>query len=254
MSGDLIREGDMVAILMHDDKSTNIVKVRGEQKIGKMRLNMKPLIGHPFESVFEIRDKTIIRVVDDPDFLEKAFDEVQTPGSGDNSTFIDTNTAQKLDFEDIQELKDSGATGIDIMKSLIANSETWGAKNEFAQQKWLQRKSRKYMRRFRVCKSTPALLCEVTFNKNMGHTCGLRGDSLAQVLSHGGVYAGARVLVCETTLGLVVGSIAYRMRGHGRILSVLYMSTHLYHSLSYMYAVVHRPAASPRVRRAHESQ
>lgn len=41
----------------------------------------------------------------------------------------------------------------------------------------------------------------------------MRWDSLAQILSHGNVYAGARVLVFESVVGLVVGSAAYRMRG-----------------------------------------
>lgn len=218
----MIQEGDTVVIRMHDDKSSHFLRVRGEQKIGKLRIPMKPLIGHPFESVFELQDKVIVRVKDDPAFLEKAFDEVGNGIGigGNNSSYVDTNTAQKLSDIDIQALKDSGATGVDIMKSLIANSETWKEKTEFAQQKWLTRKSRKYLRRFRVCKSTPSLLCDVMFNKSNDNICSLRGDSLAQILSHGGVYPGARVLVCESTLGLISGSAAYRMRGVGRILSL----------------------------------
>jgi Gcd10p family len=44
--------------------------------------------------------------------------------------------AQKMNDEDIRSMRESGATGIDIMKSLIANSDTWSVKTEFAQQKW----------------------------------------------------------------------------------------------------------------------
>jgi tRNA (adenine-N(1)-)-methyltransferase non-catalytic subunit len=215
----MIKEGDVVVIRMHDDKSSCVLKVRGEQKIGRARVKTRPLIGHPYESVFELRDKDIVRVEDDPAFLDKAF-ETQTQGLGNNSLYVDTNTAQKLNDIDIQSMKQSGATGIDIMKSLIANSDTWADKTEFAQQKWLTRKSKKYMRRFRVCRSTPALMCEALYNKQNASICGLRSDTLAQMMSHGGVYAGARVLVCDSTFGLVVGSIAYRMRGHGRILSL----------------------------------
>jgi tRNA (adenine-N(1)-)-methyltransferase non-catalytic subunit len=222
----MIQENDYVVIRWHDDKSSHVIKVRGEQKLGKTRLSVKPLIGQPYESVFELRDKVLVRVDDDPAFLDRTFDEVGAAAAGDatksinNSSYVDSNTAQKLDDGDIQEMRDSGATGVDIMKSLIANSETWSAKTEFAQQKWLMRKSRKYLRRFRVCRSTPSLMCDVLFNKSSDNICGLRGDSLAQVLSHGGVYAGARALVFDTTLGLVVGAVAYRMRGNGRILSI----------------------------------
>lgn len=216
----MISEGDFVVIKWHDDKSTSILRVRGEQKLGKLRVPTKPLIGHPYESVFELRDKVILKVEDDPGFLEKVFDDLQSSCEGNNSSYVDSNSAQRLSDEDIRGMKDSGATGIEIMKSLIANSETWSVKTEFAQQKWLSRKSRKYLRRFRACKTTPSLMCEVLFNKNSENICGLRGDAVAQVLSHGGVYAGARVLVCDTTLGLVAGAIAYRMRGFGRILSI----------------------------------
>jgi hypothetical protein len=42
-------------------------------------------------------------------------------GKGDNRGYVDTNTAQKLASSDIQKLRDSGASGADIIKSLIAN-------------------------------------------------------------------------------------------------------------------------------------
>ena len=91
----MIDEGDTVIIRMHDDTSSNVLRVKGEQKFGKLRVNMKPLIGHPYESVFELRDKEIVRVVDDPGFLDKAFDEINSTtavGGGDNSSYVDTNT------------------------------------------------------------------------------------------------------------------------------------------------------------------
>jgi hypothetical protein len=47
----------------------------------------------------------------------------------------------------------------------------------------------------------------------------MRSDKLAQILSHGGVYAGAKVLVFESVVGLVVASLAYRMDGCGMILA-----------------------------------
>jgi hypothetical protein len=47
----------------------------------------------------------------------------------------------------------------------------------------------------------------------------MRSDKLAQILSHGGVHAGSKVLVFESVIGLVVGSLAYRMDGRGEILA-----------------------------------
>ena len=63
---------------------------------------------------------------------------------GDNSFYVDTNTAQKLKDCDINELKNSGLTGGEIIKTLIENSETFKTKTDFAQEKWIKRKEKKY--------------------------------------------------------------------------------------------------------------
>ena len=63
--------------------------------------------------------------------------------SGDNRSFSDTNTAQKLTDSDIHQLRDQGASAKDIITSLITNSETWGNKTEFSQEKWLMKKQKK---------------------------------------------------------------------------------------------------------------
>ena len=47
--------------------------------------------------------------------------------------------------------------------------------------------------------------------------CGLRWDTLAQMLSFSGLHAGSRALVFDGVLGLVVGACAYRMRGRGTV-------------------------------------
>lgn len=139
---------------------------------------------------------------------------------GGNKNFNDTNTAQKIDHNDIEKLKRSGASGSDIIKALMANSDTFNSKTTFSQAKWIKRKRMKYCLRFRVIKSSPMSLCEVYHNKSTTKIGNLRWDTLAQVLSHGGVYANSKVLVFDSALGLVVGAIAYRMRGFGKISAI----------------------------------
>jgi hypothetical protein len=48
----------------------------------------------------------------------------------------------------------------------------------------------------------------------------MRADTLSLILSQGSISAGKRVLIFDGAIGMVVGSAAYRMRGHGRILGV----------------------------------
>jgi tRNA (adenine-N(1)-)-methyltransferase non-catalytic subunit len=237
-TNDVIKLGDTVVVRMHDDKSTSMLKVQGDQKICRSKVSTKNLVGAPYGSVFQITsDRNLTLVKDDieeeeeEELLDISLPEgidVSSSSSkiiideilkGDNRSYIDSNTAQKLTTADIQKLKDSGASGQQIIQSLIANSDTWASKTEFAQEKWLKRKAKKYVKVMRIVKSCPATICEVYHTKNKEKICGLRWDSLAQVLSTGGIHSGSRVLVFDSVLGLIVGSIAYRLRGKGIVLA-----------------------------------
>ena len=192
----MIEEGHTVILWLHDEHSSSFMKVEGEQKLGKSKVRATDMIGAPYGSVFEVNDRRLIRVIDTKLSLEGAF----LGGSGDNSDYIDSNTAQKLSEGDIETLKEDGASGIEIMRSLIENSDTWASKTVFAQEKWLKRKARKYVLRFRVEKCTPASLCGVYHTKSPSKICNMRWDVLAQMMHFSNVYSGARVLVIESMM------------------------------------------------------
>jgi tRNA (adenine-N(1)-)-methyltransferase non-catalytic subunit len=226
---DIIQEGDNIVIRMHDDKSALLVKVAPDQKIGKTRLSLRSLAGSPYGSIFELRNRTPERVVDE----EVDFDDVDmtmddnndkinsnTTEAGDNRNYNDTNNAQKYDNVAIEKLKDAGTSGKDIIKTLITNSDTWNSKTEFAQAKWLKRKTKKYIKRFRVVKASPTSICEVYYAKSKDKICGMRWDVMAQLLSQSGIQANSRVIVVDTMVGLMLGAVAYRLRGFGRIMAV----------------------------------
>lgn len=48
----------------------------------------------------------------------------------------------------------------------------------------------------------------------------MRWDTIAQILSFSEIHSSARVLVIESLIGLLTGSVAYRLRGQGAIASV----------------------------------
>ena len=50
----VIRAGDTVIVRMHDDKSTSMLKVLGEQKICRSKVSTKALVGAAYGSVFQI--------------------------------------------------------------------------------------------------------------------------------------------------------------------------------------------------------
>lgn len=228
---DIIQEGDSIIIRMHDDKSGLLVKVAPDQKLGKTRLSLRSLVGSPYESVFELRNRTLVRVVDEEIVFDDDDNEdmtinnneesnINTTIAGDNRNYNDTNNAQKYDNVAIEKLKEAGTSGKDIIKTLISNSDTWTSKTEFAQAKWLKRKAQKYIKRFRVVKASPTSICEVYYAKNKDKICGMRWDTMAQILSQSGIQANCRVIVFDTMVGLMLGAIAYRLRGFGRIMAV----------------------------------
>ena len=101
----------------------------------------------------------------------------------------------------------------------MENSKTWDKKTDYAE-KYLKKKKKKYLKRFRIVESTPLTLCEVYESKGRDKICAMRPDTLSHILSHSGVHAGCRALVFDGVLGLVVGTVATRMAGEGLILSL----------------------------------
>jgi len=75
---------------------------------------------------------------------------IQVSGK-DNRDLVDKNTAQKLSQEDINKMKASGASGQDIIAKLVQSSTTFSQKTAYSQQKYLKKKQRKYITRFRLC-------------------------------------------------------------------------------------------------------
>ncbi|RLN92634.1 hypothetical protein BBJ28_00020397 [Nothophytophthora sp. Chile5] len=137
---------------------------------------------------------------------------------GDNRHYADTNSAQTLRQSDIGELRESGASGQEIIQKLVENSATWDTKTEFSKQKYLKKKQQKYMPRVRFLRCTAESLCRTYRLKNPAKICNLREDSLGQILVYANIFAGGQVLVVDTCMGLVTGAIAERQGGSGRIL------------------------------------
>lgn len=153
----IVYEGDTVIVKMHDELDT-MIKINStvEQKIGKIRVDVTPIIGCSYGTIFEIRGRKLIKVdgnnmsqnegernICTPSLHPTEFGMFTNTSTGDNRSFTDTNTAQKLTDVEIHQLRDQGASAKEIISSLITNSETWNNKTEFSQEKWLMRKQKK---------------------------------------------------------------------------------------------------------------
>jgi len=63
-------------------------------------------------------------------------------------------------------------------------------------------------------------ICRAYFESKPSKICNLRTDSLAQLLSMGNIQSNSQVLIMESCIGIVVGSIAERINGIGRVINI----------------------------------
>jgi tRNA (adenine58-N1)-methyltransferase non-catalytic subunit len=138
----------------------------------------------------------------------------------DNRSLVDTNTAQRIDYNELMRMRQEGMTGASIVATMIDNSTTYPNKTAFAQTKYVLRKQLKHQPRCRLVRCHAATIIEALYWKDPKRIRNLRDDTVGQMLSYANVAAGRRVLVMESCLGLVLGAVAQRMGGYGMLFSL----------------------------------
>ncbi|KAJ2665806.1 tRNA (adenine(58)-N(1))-methyltransferase non-catalytic subunit trm6 [Coemansia sp. RSA 1199] len=216
----VVKGGDHVIIRM---PSTNakIVCVKPDTTIslGKFGSFMaNELIGQTFGHSYEIEKGGTIK----PHQLS-GFDDAEIT-EANNQKINDDPSAQKLTFEQIEELKAKGLAGDvsaqEIISSLTENNESFAKKTEFSKSKYIQRKQRKFMKSFVLLEATVYNMCDFFFVVNPTKIRGIRADSLSQVLSLSNVYSTARVLAVDDGQGLLIGALLTRISNGGLVFGV----------------------------------
>uniref|UniRef100_A0A673JIU7 tRNA (adenine(58)-N(1))-methyltransferase non-catalytic subunit TRM6 n=1 Tax=Sinocyclocheilus rhinocerous TaxID=307959 RepID=A0A673JIU7_9TELE len=138
----------------------------------------------------------------------------------DNRHIVDDGRSQKLSRDDIETLKEQGLKGQEIVQQLIDNSTTFKDKTEFAQEKYIKKKKKKYESDITILKPSTRLLAMMYHDREPGKICHLRYDTLAQILTLGNIHAGSKIIVFETCAGLVLGSVMERMGGYGSVIQM----------------------------------
>ena len=186
------------------------------------------LVGRVYGSVIEFRGRTFVNVEGDvvPSLTEWLGDEgadekVQMP-TEDNRNLVDNNSAQKLESDEITKMKREGLSGSQIITALVKHSASFADKTLFSKQKYLRKKIKKFVKRFRVERADTRTLAEGLFEKDQRKMCSLRWDSLAQILSVVNILPSSKILVLDDACGgFVSAAVAKRMgtEGEGRVLS-----------------------------------
>ncbi|XP_074658928.1 tRNA (adenine(58)-N(1))-methyltransferase non-catalytic subunit TRM6-like [Tubulanus polymorphus] len=212
-----ISENDWV--IVKKDDNLKVLKIRSERPVWmeKMKFVFDGAVGHSYGTKFEVGNGALVKFVQPNDTPESCLTDMEERKVADNRNLHDCDTNQKLSKEDIEAMRAEGLHGEAIIGKLIQNSETFDKKTEFSKEKYIKKKKKKFTKIITILKPTLRLLCEMHFNKNKTKICGMRIDSLGQILSHANVRAGSNVIVVESCGGLVLGAVLERLGGLGKV-------------------------------------
>lgn len=200
-------------------------------KIGNKRCSLRPLIGCPFGSLFQLESGSkgpylsrISAAAEGDDVNEKDAEQPNSENK-DNRSLVDNNTAQSLSGEDIDAMQREGATGDQIIEALIANSSTFGKKTLFSQEKYRRRKQKKYAPKVLLRRPFARSICEAYFKKYPVRIGFMRVDTLSLLLSFANIGAYSDVLIVDMVGGIVVGAVAERLGGNGHVCNAYFGDT-----------------------------
>ena len=107
-----------------------------------------------------------------------------------------------------------------LIDALAANNESFSSKTVFAQEKYINKKKKKHLTmKFILYECNALNITQFYFIKNRTKTLGMRVDTMSQILTLSNVHSGQQIVCVESLTGLLVGALASKMGGYGRILN-----------------------------------
>ncbi|KAK7194073.1 Gcd10p family [Novymonas esmeraldas] len=225
----LVEEDDYVFI--SGGGSTKIVQVKKDVKVRLGRSGAAlatTLIGVRYGGVCHL-DHAGKKFVESNDYPDLDITEVgDAEEVKDNRDLVDDNTNQQLSNDEVAAIRRE--KGLDeLLQTLVEKSASYGTKTNFAQEKYLRKKQKKYGTLFKVERVTVDNLAELhlpTVNPSDNlpddaRSMRLRADTVALLLHHSDVHHNSRVLLYEKTNGVLPASLLTRMSAEGRIFQIL---------------------------------
>ncbi|XP_059211676.1 tRNA (adenine(58)-N(1))-methyltransferase non-catalytic subunit TRM6 [Centropristis striata] len=212
-----IKEGDYVVLKRGDIYKAVQIQTKKKVIFEKQWFFLDNAVGQLYSSTFEIVAGGTLQ----PRMPKNTESSSDAKEAGiDNRNIVDDGKSQKLTRDDIETLKEQGLKGQEIIQQLIDNSSTFRDKTEYAQDKYIKKKKKKYENTVTILKPSCRILAMMYHGREPGKICHLRYDTLAQMLTLANIHAGSKVLVFETCAGLVLGSVMERMGGYGSVVQM----------------------------------
>lgn len=219
---------DEYAILCLPSGVRKLIQLRSDGIInmGKFGMfNVKDVLGFPYGQAFEIASEnklTPIKSMDEGVNLADLDDDEMLNGSSkDNRLLIDEANVQKLTLEQIEEMKNkAGGNEVarEIIQEMIKNHGSFDKKTAYSQEKYLDRKHKKFLRRFQInYLSSNEMLDYLYYEKEPFRIMNLSVEVLGLMMSLSNIKPGGNYLVMDETGGLIVYAMLERMGNRGTI-------------------------------------
>mmetsp|Transcript_85866 Transcript_85866/g.229751 ORF Transcript_85866/g.229751 Transcript_85866/m.229751 type:complete len:436 (-) Transcript_85866:65-1372(-) len=185
-------------------------------RMGKIKIPSEVILGQPLGATFRLEagQWSRRRPIPSTDDVDET-----TQADGTNRYQSSEIAAQSMTAEAIAEMK-KDLSPTEVAAAIAAQSATFEGKTAFSKQKYLLKKARKHAVQITLWPATLMGLCETYGKLSPAKISNLRFDHLVALLNVAAVRHGSRVLVLESCMGLVVGAIAQRLAGGGKIFSV----------------------------------
>eukprot|EP01147_Barroeca_monosierra_P004792 gene4792-6860_t len=193
---------------------------RRKEKLGKLSFSLKGAIGHPYGTVFEVESHQLSPKQQNDDQISSLVEMGNLERGADNRDLQDDTMHQRLSSTQIYAMKKDGTKREEVIKHIVASSDTYKKKTEFSQAKYLERKKRQHLTDIRFLKPTLRTLWRVYNQKAPVKICYIREDTLAMLFLRANLQVGGRYLMLETCNGLIAAGIIQRIGGHGSLVQL----------------------------------
>ncbi|XP_055702470.1 tRNA (adenine(58)-N(1))-methyltransferase non-catalytic subunit TRM6 [Phlebotomus papatasi] len=217
-----IKLGDYIVI--QRQKYTKLYKFTGKTAVavlGKQKIDLSSIEGLPYFSTFRMMpqngDKSGVfklEICTNPHDIKESI-SIDKSGT-DNRDILDDGRSQVLTEDEIKNLRETCETSTEIVEHLVDNSKTFNSKTEYAQEKYLRRKEKKYYEYVQIRKPSVRLIFDIYFRQDPDKMMNMRMDTLSQIISYSGICSTGQYMVYESgTNGICLAAFLNSMGDAG---------------------------------------
>ncbi|EGG11505.1 uncharacterized protein MELLADRAFT_102531 [Melampsora larici-populina 98AG31] len=177
------------------------------------------LLNEPYGLTYEIEKGKLKKTFDDQNTYQIENCNVEDI-LATNENIKESNGAQRMTNDEIEELKRLGLSGREIIERQISQHAAFELKSEFSKEKYIKRKEKKFLKKFTCIEPTIVNITQYLFDSNVTSIRGLRPDTLSQMLSLANVRPGWNGIVVDEVGGLLVAAVIERLGGSGSVLVI----------------------------------